>query len=400
MGARIAIAGLVASAVLAVVAPSAQALTLGTTTVPSGATPAGCGGAFYVQSATDSAYQYAVPSGGGQISEWSANTTGATIGTPLSLLLLRPSGGSYKVVGFDSEALPNPLPVSGIAEFPLAAPITVTGGELLGLYGTSGTVACYFGGGSSIPAAEMISAGVTAVAPSIGAIYTPSVSAGSILANVSAELKQSFDAALNGSATPSTISAGGVSDYSFTVSNSGISAAPATFIDGIPSGLTILSAVAGSGACSTAGQTVSCAISNLPPGASVPVSIVVSAASAGSYADTATVTAGSEGLPDSNPANNTAAATLTVSVPSPGAPPAPPMCKVVGLAGTPLTVAKAVIAALNCKVGKVTSKSSKSIHKGLVLSTSPGSGATLAAGSVVNLVTSSGPPKKKHKKKH
>jgi hypothetical protein len=394
---------LAAGAVLAAVAPSAQALRLGTTTVPSGATPNGCGGSydFYVQNATDSAYQYAVPSGGGQISEWSANTTGAAIATPLSLLVLQPSGGSYKVVGFDSEALPSPLPVSGITEFALATPITVTGGELLGLYGASGTVACYFAGGSSIPAAEMISVGATAVAPSIGAIYSPSVSGGSILVNVSAELKQSFDAALSGAATPSTITAGGVSDYSFTVSNGGISAAPATFTDGIPSGLTVLSAVAGSGSCSTAGQTVTCAISSLPPGASVPVSIVVSAAGAGNYADTATVAAGSEALPDRNPANNTAAATLTVSAPSPGAPPpVPQKCKVVGLAGTPLTVAKAVIAALNCKVGKVTSKSSKSVHKGLVLSTSPGSGATLAAGSAVNLVTSSGPPKKKHKTKH
>jgi hypothetical protein len=131
------------------------------------------------------------------------------------------------------------------------------------------------------------------------------------------------------------------------------------------------------------------------------VSIIVSAPNAGSYADAASVSAS---LPDPNPANNSASATLVVNAPT--APPAPtpapaPNCKVVQLAGTPLAVAKVVIGALNCKVGKITSKASKTVPKGLVISTSPGSGAALAAGSAVNIVTSSGPPKKhKKKKKH
>jgi hypothetical protein len=131
----------------------------------------------------------------------------------------------------------------------------------------------------------------------------------------------------------------------------------------------------------------------LKPGTGAPVSIIVSAPTAGKYADTATV-AGS--LTDPNPANNVASATLTVNAP---ALTPPPPCKTIQLAGAPLALAKVVIPALNCTVGKVTSKASKTVRKGFVISTSPGPGATLAAGSVVNIVTSSGPPKKKKKSK-
>jgi len=326
----------------------------------------------------------------------------ATVGTPLTFLVLEPSGSGYKVLALDPETVPNPLPVSGIATFNLATPITVTGEERLGLYGTASTVACYFSGGT-IPAAEVISATIPAVTPGVGTTYTPNTSAPTILLNVAADLTQSLDAGIAGSATPASITAGGVSEYAFTVSNSGVSSAPVTFTDGVPSGLTILSAVAGSGTCATAGQTVSCTIPNLQEGHSVPVSIVVAAASAGSYSDTATVSGASTSLTDANQTNNTAAATLNVNAPAlaPVAPvaPAPPQCKVVQLAGAPLTVAKLVIPALNCKVGKVTSKASKSVRKGYVISTTPRSGATLAAGSAVNIVTSSGPPKKHKKKK-
>jgi hypothetical protein len=386
--------GLVASGLLAVVASSASALTLGTTTIPSGATPSGCSG-FFFQNATDATYQYVVPPGGGLISSWSANTTGATPGTPLTFLLLRPNGGGYKVVALDSEAVPTPLPASGIATFNLSPPIAANGGDLLGLYGSVGTVACYFQGGT-ISSAEKIGATLGASAPGLGTTYIPTADAPNILVNVAAELTQSLDVGITGSAMPASITAGGASEYAFTVSNSGVSSTPVTFTDGVPSGLKILSAVAGSGICSTAGQTVSCTIPNLEGGQSVPVSIIVSAPTAGGYSDTATVSAGSELLPDANPANNTAGATLTVN-----APPAPPpaACKTIALAGAPLAVAKVVIPALNCKVGKVTSKASKTVHKGLVISTSPGAGATLAAGNAVNIVTSSGPPKKKKKKK-
>ncbi len=110
-----AVIGLVIGGFL-VLSSAASALTLGTTTFPSGATASSCGaGLFYTQSATDSSYHYSVPAGGGEITAWSTNTTGDTAGTLVTLLVLRPSGTSYTVVGSDNETLPNPLPASNVA---------------------------------------------------------------------------------------------------------------------------------------------------------------------------------------------------------------------------------------------------------------------------------------------
>lgn len=161
----------------------------------------------------------------------------------------------------------------------------------------------------------------------------------------------------------------------------------------------MVAAFASAGSCTVAGQAVTCTISGLAPGASVPIGVIVSAPSVGTYADQASVAAG---LPDPTPADNLATATLTVTAPpiisgTPLPPPAP-KCTVVSLAGAPLAVAKGVITALGCKVGKVTSKRSKKVAKGLVISTTPGAG-SYAANTTVDIVKSSGKPKKKHKKK-
>lgn len=388
---RMAVVGLVVSGLLAGVVSSASGLTLGNTSVPSGASPQACTPTyqFYAQKATDSGYQYVVPAGGGAITSWSVNTTGAAPGASLALLVLRP-GGEYTIVGFDTEALPNPLPGSGVATFNLASPIAVSGGEVLGLYAPATTTAACFFSGASL-AADEISVG-TVNPPSVGGTYKTALSAPGIIVNVSANLVTTQDVAVSGAATPSSITAGGAAEYAFTVSNGGPSSGSITFTDAIPSGLKILTAVAGSGTCSTTGQTVTCTISGLKAGASVPVSIVVSAAGAGSYPDSASV---NTALTDPNPGNNSVNTTLTVSnLPS-------PPCKTVRLTGLSPAFAKQLIGALNCKVGKVTSKASRSVRKGLVISSNPGAGKTLAAGSAVSVVVSSGPPKKKkHKKKH
>jgi uncharacterized repeat protein (TIGR01451 family) len=391
---RMAMVGLIVSGLFVAMVSSASGLTLGTTTIPSGAAPSGCSaGSFFTERATDASYQYTVPAGGGAITSWSANTVSATPGTSLTLLVLRPGSGEYTVVGFDTETLPNPLPGSGVATFNLASPIAVSGGEVIGLYGSASTVACYFSGGT-IPPAEEIAAGAPVGSPSVGAAYKATANAPGYLVNVSANLVNTQDVGVTGAATPSSITAGGAAEYAFTVSNGGAASGSITFTDAIPSGLKIFTAVAGSGSCSTTGQTVTCTISGLHPGASAPVSVIVSAAAAGNYPDSAAVSAS---LADPNPANNSTSTTLTVSNP-----PAPP-CKTVRLTGLQLAFAKQLIGALNCKVGKVTSKASKSVRKGLVISTNPGAGQTLAAGSAVSVVVSSGPPKKKkkkHKKKH
>jgi Domain of unknown function DUF11 len=202
----------------------------------------------------------------------------------------------------------------------------------------------------------------------------------------------SQDAGVSGAAAaPSNATAGFPALLSAAVSSGGPASGPVDFTDHVPTGLTITSAVAGAGACSTSGQVVNCTITRLAPGQSSPVNIVVTPTSAGSYANTMSAAAG-HGLVESNPANNSASATLSVAAKS-----VAPSCVVPALKLTPVSVAKRVLNLLSCKAGKVGHAHSKSVRKGLVIKTTPKPG-TYASGKVIALQVSSGPKPKKHKK--
>jgi uncharacterized repeat protein (TIGR01451 family) len=371
-------------------ASAASALTLGNTALPSGASTSGCPGGILVwQSTTDASYKYVVPAGGGTITSWSIGTAGDASGASVTFVVIRPGAGTYTVVATDTETLPTPLPA--VATFTLAHPITAAPGDTLGLWSAS-SVGCYFSGGA-LTASDMILGGAAATAPAAGNQYSSIGGPPNSTMNVSANLDQTHDVGVTGVAAPASVTTGSGAAYGFNVTNAGPSTGDITFTDAIPSGLKITAAAADLGTCTTTGQTVTCTISGLPVGGAAQVWIVVSAASVGSYPDSAAVTTS---FSDPTPADNSATATLTVTAP-PVAP--PPSCKTLNLAGAPLALAKAAIPALNCSVGKTTKKSSKKIRKGFVISTSPGSGKTLANGTKVNIVVSSGPPKKKKKKK-
>jgi uncharacterized repeat protein (TIGR01451 family) len=370
-------------------ASAASALTLGNTAVPNGASTSSCpSGILIWQSTTDGTYQYVVPAGGGTITSWSINTAGDTGGAIVTFVVIRPGSGNT-VVATDTETLPTPLPA--VATFTLAHPITVAPGDTLGLW-SAAPVGCYFQGGA-LTAPDMILGAAAATAPSVGNQYSSIGGPPNSTMNVSANLDQSHDVGVTGVAAPASVTTGSGAAYGFTVTNAGPSTGAITFTDAIPLGLKIIAAAADFGTCTTTGQTVTCTISGLPVGGTAQVWILVSAVSAGSYPDSAAVTTS---FSDPTPANNSATATLTVTAPPV---PSPPSCKTLNLAGAPLALAKAIIPALNCSVGKTTKKSSKKIRKGFVISTSPGSRKTLANGTKVNIVVSSGPPKKKKNKK-
>jgi len=384
----------VACALLAASVSSASALTLGTTTFPAGAMSSSCSAsAFYTQTATDASYDYTVPASGGTITHWSTNTTGAVAGANVTLLVLRPATGSFTLVGYDPQVLPTPLPVSNVATFALATPLSVDSGDVLAITGDSSSFCMYAGGGT--PVAEVVSGGAFGT-PTIGGTYSLSANGAGYLVNVSAELAQSSDTSITATTTPAKITAGGAAAYGFSVKNNGPGKTPITFKASVPAGISVLSAAAGAGDCSTSGQDVSCTITGLAAGSSAPVVIVVSAPSAGSYATTGKV---STPLSDPNAGDNSATATLTVDpVPVAAAPPLP-TCTIVSLKGLSLTFVKQLLPALNCTLGKVTKKASKSVGKGLVISTTPGKKIGLPNNTKVNVVTSSGPPKKKAKPK-
>jgi hypothetical protein len=327
------------------------------------------------------------------------NTSSDTAGTRLTLAVLRPvSGGSYTIVGADTETLPSPLPASGVATFPLATPIVAASGDVLALYSSDETSlaspTCYFGGAG--PSANSLNALNEPSPPSAGQTLTPDPGVGpsppSFELDVAATVVQRQDAGVTTAAEPSGAAAGRPALLSSTVSNAGPSTNPITFVDHVPAGMTINSAVAGQGTCSTSAQTVTCTISGLAAGHAVPVDVVVTPAAAGNYANTVSVAV--SGATDPNAADNNASATLAVGPPAPN-----PTCVVPKLRNTPARVAKTVLIDLGCTVTE-SKKHSKSVHKGLVIQTKPGAG-TYPFRMLVNLTASSGRKKaKKHEVRH
>ena len=248
---------------------------------------------------------------------------------------------------------------------------------------------CAYAGGG-ITSLSQIYAGLVA-SPTVGATYTAITSLADYVDNVSATFVQSQDNSISAVATPASISVGGASEYLFTVTNNGPGSSPVSFSDTVPTGLNILSALAASGSCTISGQTVSCTTASIPIGTSITVAIAVQAPTAGSYADAATITSV---VPDPNPANNLASATLTVLAPIVSPPPPVIQCKTPHLNGLSLAKAKKALLAAHCKVGKITKKTSKGVRKGYVVTTSPGSGKTLPANTAIRIVVSSGRPHK------
>jgi uncharacterized repeat protein (TIGR01451 family) len=310
------------------------------------------------------------------------NTSSTAVsGASLSFVVLHPNGGGhYSVVAVDSESLPNPLPASNVASFTLSAPIQAQGGDTIGVFAASG-VACYWTGGAT-PTGDTLAVLNEPVPPTVGqGLSTSGSSSGGFAVNVGATLERNEDASVSTGTAPARPTAGNVAVLASSVTNLGPSVGSIVFTDHVPAGLTIGSASAGDGTCTTSGQTVTCTITSLPVGQSVPVNVVVTPTAANSYTNSVSVTA--SGVPDPNPANNSASAVLRV-----GPAPVAAKCLVPKLSGTPGSVAKHVLVLLGCKV-KIKHAHSKRTARGLVLGTHPGAG-SYTVGRLVTLVVSSG----------
>jgi hypothetical protein len=383
-----ALGGLAAALALAPPATASADFTLGSIAEPYGATSGTCvAGYFHADVGSDPSTPYAVPAGGGVITQWETNTIETdTAGAKLTFVVLAPSGSNYSVVAADPETLPTPLPASGVATFTLPTPIAVTAGDLIGLYTvTAGQNCAWFGGDT--PSGDVLVGGAAA-APTPGETFTPAGPEPGYAVNVSATLVQPQDVVVATSAGPSGVAAGHPALLSSTVTNAGPgSGRPITFVDSLPAGLTIDSVAAGDGSCSTSGQTVTCTIA-LPAGQNAPVDVVVTPSAAGSYTNTVSVGVTTP-VTDPNLTNNAASATLTVGLVLPA------QCVVPNLKGISSGFAKKVLTDLGCKV-KSKKSHSKSVKKGSVVETKPGKG-TYTYQRTITLVVSSGPTKKTHK---
>lgn len=385
--------GAIALISLAVPGAAAASVTLGTVTVPAGGSLTPCDSdVVYAQPTFDASTPYDVPAGGGAITAWRMFAMPASAGVPERLLVLRPNGSetSATVIGTDLETFPTPIPANNIVSFNVNPPLPVQPGDELGIYNPSASDYCTFRGGS--PPLSYVAQSDAITTPAAGSAiaftgHTPFDSGSGYTLNVSATVDNDLDAGVTAGAS-SGDHAGEAGLLTAAVTNAGPATAPITFTDSVASGLTIDSAVAGGGSCSITGQTVVCTITGAP-GQSLPVVITVTAAKPGSYVHTASVATGS--LTDPGTTNNAASATLNVA---PGAS-SSTTCHIPPLARTPLTIAKGVIKALGCRVGKTTRTHSKKITTGLVVSTTPKAGSAVGAGTKVTLRVSSGPPHRK-----
>jgi uncharacterized repeat protein (TIGR01451 family) len=127
-------------------------------------------------------------------------------------------------------------------------------------------------------------------------------------------ITSSADVAILKSVLPTTTPPGVNVTYTLVVTNNGPSTAKAVQVsDPLPSGITFVSVTPA--ACGLAGTVVTCALGDLVKGQSVPITVVASipaGAAKGKKTNTATV---SSSTPDSNLANNSDNATVTITAP-------------------------------------------------------------------------------------
>jgi hypothetical protein len=380
---------LVAVLATLVMSASADALTLGTTTMPVGSTPVSCptGGSTPVdelQAGTDASYDYTVPAGGGAITSWSFNTAGATAGTPYGLIVLRPSvSGAYTVVGADYEVVPATLPP--IATFTLAAPMLVQSGDLIGVVSLPTTASDCGWQDSPLTAADLIAV-ADGSGQTVGSLITTGGGEANTVLNVSVNLVPEEDVGLTQQALPGSILAGKEGVFLLSVTSGGPASVPVTVEDAVPTGLKIDSVYAGAGNCTISLQNIACTV----PSAPASIVVVVTAAAAGQYTNAASVI--DTTLTDPNPGNNTSYATLDVD--------AVQACHLFSLANLTQADAELVIQNMGCAVGTVKTETSKSIPKGDVISISPAPGKTVELGTKIAIVVSSGKPKPKKTPKH
>ncbi|MGE4426440.1 MAG: hypothetical protein AB7G37_08320 [Solirubrobacteraceae bacterium] len=403
-------------AVTAALAGAARAdVTVGAVTPAAGASPQDCstGTLLATNTAAPSGLENLPP---GQLTSWKVNTVGATSGDPVTLVVMRKSGTTYRVEAVDQRALPSPLPASGVATFAVSPPIVLTGGEVLSVYTDGYLTACAFSGGTT-PAADTLVAVLVPSAPVAGQVLSEAlggVSPGGWMQNLQATISTDLDAQVTTTAGPANVGTGSLALLSSTVTNRSLVSGTVRFIDPVPAGLRIVAAAAGAGPCTVVSQVVTCTL-DLDASQATPVVVVVTATAARSYTNTVVV-AGTQA--DPVPGNNSASATLTVAAPparqAPPAPLAPPVlapppgsgppptarpsCLVPKLKATPLVVARPVLRLLHCKVGRVKRARSRRVRKGLVVKTSLKPG-TYAGGRVVGLTVSTGPKRKSAKRK-
>lgn len=175
------------------------------------------------------------------------------------------------------------------------------------------------------------------------------------------------------SVTPTTIGIGDVAVATVTLANGSTGLAQGvTATAKVTPGLQVVGMIPGNGC--TFSPDLSCTFGNLAGGASTVAAIVVRGVTTG--AQTLSTSAGPLAS-DPSTANNTATTAITVEKRVTA------RCNVPSLKGLTKAVAKRLLTAAGCKLGKAKSKKAKSGKKGTVIKQSPKAGSKLAPGAKV-----------------
>ena len=376
-----------AVSIAALGAASAQADTIGTLPT-SGATNNSCSDFTVWQQSPSGAR--ATPF---HMTSWSTYQQAGSAGRSLRLKVLRPVDASHWTVIAESPSL-DVGTTEGVKT--QAFDYTITPGDFVAIAGAGAD--CFYTDGSS-----GILDGSSGPDPAVGATITDDVGVSPSGYELDLELTGNVDADGDGFAdgtddscptdpaihtgpcaadlsiaatvSPTTIGVGDVAVMTGTVANAGTSAAQDTALQTAAGpGLQIVYNLPAAGCAFT--TSLSCPIGALAKGASQPFVVVVKGTQVGAQTLTASV-AGS--TIDPNTANNSVPATVTVEQR------VPLVCTVPSLKGLTKGVAKKLLAATHCKLGKVTKKKAKKGKRGTVIKQSPKAGTVLPAGSVVKV---------------
>jgi hypothetical protein len=384
--ARLCLAVVMSAGLALVLGGAAKADTLGTTTPPNAAAGYCPEGEVVSTYQDDARLPYIVPPGGGRITQWSTNSTWDAPGAHLTFVVLTMTsletvGAVGTVIATDPETLPTPLPPSGVVNYRLSTPITVSGGERLGLYssdaGASSGPICFWGDGGHIPYDAWLISWEGRSPPEPGYGYVGDAAFGPVKAsselNLAATLAVTEDATVRTTATASATTLGNVVLLSSTVTDDGPGSDTITFTDAVPKGFAVELVDPESGTCSTTGQRVTCPIGGLVSGQSVPIDIVAKATAAGVFTNETSVSLPHEDT-DPNQGNDSASTTLTVRPPG--------KCLVPRLAGLKQSFAVSVLHRLGCRPA-VQHADNRAVKRGEVIRTRPRAGTYAAARKVV-----------------
>ncbi len=163
---------------------------------------------------------------------------------------------------------------------------------------------------SSAPSGTNITDTVTANAGNI----VPSITSNTASATVVVASANSADMAIVKTASPNPVTEGTPLTYSLAVTNNGpATATNVTVTDTLPSVMVYLSSTTTQGSCSEAGGTVTCLLGTMANAGTATITILVIPDSAGTFSNTATVTASQN---DPNLTNNTSTQTEIVTSPT------------------------------------------------------------------------------------